>query len=536
MQGMGLSAVGARRNPGAAAAAALGTNAEKMTFPRLTRALLQGKPYFGSALRALQGDPSRHQYFEPAVRRAAALNNGKPIDVIEIGSWAGASAITWARALQAVGCGGRVVCIDTWAPYFDKGADAASHYQDMDEAARRGEIYRLFLHNIEACGVADIVSHHIVDSRQMESLFDPGSFAIVYIDGNHALDFVRSDIKAAKALASANAIVCGDDLELSREEVDAAAHQAEVKLGVDYAYSERAKAHYHPGVTEAVHEALGAVSNYGGFWAVERAAEGWRAATLDTKNARVPEHIKDAQDDAVELIGEVGEFNIVSAGGRFAAVSRRLGPTDVFSERVGERDLTSLVFSGDSASEVIEKARRAVSEAEAAQAARAIDDQRWTALSQRVDALSAGAQQQTQRIDEQSSTLHAIRARVDEQSNALTDAVASLLQRIAEAGERIEARIGAEAGALTAAVDASNHEIARQAQAEALRVSSLALSIDQLGARTAAEATEQRRLLSALTQEVIEADGRIDDLTRLHNSSLTQSVRRLFGINQVAAE
>ncbi|MEQ1811909.1 MAG: class I SAM-dependent methyltransferase, partial [Terricaulis sp.] len=204
-----------------------------MTFPRLTHALLQGKPYFGSALRALQGDPSRHQYFEPAVRRAAALTRGKPVDILEVGSWAGASAVTWARALQAVGCGGRVVCIDTWAPYFDTDADAASHYQDMDEAARRGEIYRLFLHNIEACGVADIVSHHIADSRKMESLFEPGSFSIVYIDGNHALDFVRSDIKAAKALTSANGIVCGDDLELSLDQVDAAAHGAEVKLGVD---------------------------------------------------------------------------------------------------------------------------------------------------------------------------------------------------------------------------------------------------------------------------------------------------------------
>ncbi|MEQ1811222.1 MAG: hypothetical protein ABL889_14925, partial [Terricaulis sp.] len=131
---------------------------------------------------------------------------------------------------------------------------------------------------------------------------------------------------------------------------------------------------------------------------------------------------------------------------------------------------------------------------------------------------------------------HAIRERGDEQSNALTDAVAGLLQRIAEAAARIESRMSTEASAITAAVDASKQEIARQAQAEALRVSGLAQSIDELGTRTSKEAVEQRRLLSALTQEVIEADGRIDDLTRLHNSSLAQRVRRLFGISQVAAE
>lgn len=528
-----------------------------MTFYRLTHALLQGRPYFGSALRALQGDPSRHQYFEPAVRRAAALGKGKAIDILEVGSWAGASAVTWARALQAVGCSGRVVCVDTWAPYFDTDADIASHYQDMDEAARRGEIYRLFLHNIKACGVAGVVSHHVIDSRKMDSLFEPGSFSIVYIDGNHALDFVRSDIAAAKALTRVNGIVCGDDLELPLDKVEDAAHRAQVKLGVDYAYSEHAKAHYHPGVTEAVHEAFGVVSNYEGFWATEHAEKGWTPATLNVSTVSLPEHIKDAMEDAVELIGEVGEFNVVSAGGRYAAVSKRLGPIDVFSERIGERDLTSLVFSGDSANAVLEKARRAVSEIEAAQAARASDDQRWTVLSQRVDALSAGVQEQTHalssmntRTDEQSTALDAIKTRIDQHSNALEAAVVSLIQRIAEASAGIESRMSTEASAITAAVDTMKQEADRQAQADAVRISALAQRIDNLSGdvsrvgdaldeeakRGCTEAIEMRRLLAALTQAVIDADGRIDDLTRLCDSSLSQRVRRLFRINQVAAE
>lgn len=514
-----------------------------MTFHRLTHALLQGKPYFGSALRALQGDPSRHQYFEPAVRRAAHLNDGKPVDILEVGSWAGASAISWAHALQAVGCGGRVVCIDTWAPYFDTNADAASHYQDMDEAARRGEIYRLFLHNIETCGVSELISHHVVDSRKMSSLFEPGSFSIVYIDGNHALDFVRSDIATAKLLAGANGIVCGDDFELSLDQVDAAAHKAEIGLGVDYAYSQHAQAHYHPGVTEAVHDAFGAVSNYGGFWAVERRAGEWSPSTLDTSKLSLPDHIRSAQDDDVKLIGEVGEFNVVSAGGRYAAISRRLGPVDVFSERVGERDMSSLVFGGDSEIEVVEKARKALAEMEAHEAARTLEHQRWNALSQRVEALSAGAEQQAQalrdvntRIEQQSNALEAIKSRGEEHATALQEAVASLVQRIAEASARIESQMRTDASAITAAIDASAQEIARRAHADALRVSDLAHHIDELSASTSAEAVEQRRLLAALTQEVIEADGSIDDLRRVHNSSITQRVRRLFRINQVAAE
>src|SRR5690242_11713345 len=38
-----------------------------MQFRLLAEALLSGKPYFGSALRAMQGPPERHQYFLPVV-------------------------------------------------------------------------------------------------------------------------------------------------------------------------------------------------------------------------------------------------------------------------------------------------------------------------------------------------------------------------------------------------------------------------------------------------------------------------------------
>lgn len=571
---------------GRTAATATQDEFRRMTFHRLTHALLQGKPYFGSALRALQGDASRHQYFEPAVRRAAALNKGKSIDILEVGSWAGASAVTWARALQAVGCGGRVTCVDTWAPYFNTDADAASHYRDMDEAARRGEIYRLFLHNVEACGVAEIVSHHVIDSSKMGSLFESGSFSIVYIDGNHALDFVRSDIALAKTLTRANGIICGDDLEITFDDVEAAAHRAQLELAVDYAYSEQAKAHYHPGVTEAVHEAFGVVANYSGFWAVEQLAGGWTPAKLDTARATLPDHIRDAMDDAVELVGEVSEFNIVSASGRYAAISKTLGPIEVFSERIGERDLSSLVLSGDSADVVLDKVRRAVSAAEDANAARAADEQHWTALSRRTDALGG-------RID-------VLSARMQEQIKALNAVTANMGQRISAVGTSIEERMGLQTITLTAAINELKQEINRQyvadnaralllnqridrvaqdvsrldendaqsrielervlqmlrghIDASAGRLSAEAAltqaaltsdianmdlriaALDEADKRSSAEAIELRRLLSALTHEVIEADDRIDDLTRLRNSSLARRLRNLFRIDQVTPE
>lgn len=58
----------------------------------------------------------------------------------------------------------------------------------------------------------------------------------------------------------------------------------------------------------------------------------------------------------VELIDEIGQYNIVKAGDRFLAVAKELGPINLFRERLGERDLDSLIFLGGTLEEVREKA------------------------------------------------------------------------------------------------------------------------------------------------------------------------------------
>ena len=71
-----------------------------MSYRRLAEALLQGQPYFGPALRSLQGFPERHRYILPVVKGVAARADVK---ILEIGSWAGTSAISWASALKKLG-------------------------------------------------------------------------------------------------------------------------------------------------------------------------------------------------------------------------------------------------------------------------------------------------------------------------------------------------------------------------------------------------------------------------------------------------
>jgi hypothetical protein len=58
---------------------------------------------------------------------------------------------------------------------------------------------------------------------------------------------------------------------------------------------------------------------------------------------------------AIELIGETPAFNLVQAGPQYLAVSKTLGPTDLFVERLGERDLIPVIFSAKTLEAVKEK-------------------------------------------------------------------------------------------------------------------------------------------------------------------------------------
>ena len=93
--------------------------------------------------------------------------NQDQVRILEIGSWAGASAITWAEAIKKLGRSGRVTCVDLWQPYFDLTVEQESHYREMSEAAKENKIFNLFLHNIRAANVSDMIDYLIGNARDV---------------------------------------------------------------------------------------------------------------------------------------------------------------------------------------------------------------------------------------------------------------------------------------------------------------------------------------------------------------------------------
>jgi predicted O-methyltransferase YrrM len=320
-----------------------------MSYRRLAEAMLQGRPYFGPALRALQGPPERHKYIRPVVKSVA--KNAGPLEILEIGSWAGASAISWAAALKELGLPGHVTCVDAWLPYFDLEKDKGGHYERMNRAAETGMVYKLFQHNVSCSGFAGTIEAKVGGSRQILPSLSRRSFDVIYIDGSHTLEDVLFDVREAKRLIRPKGIICGDDLELQLRDLDPKEVEAAAGSGQDYVLYSSSGVSYHPGVTLAVAREFGEVRAWDGFWAARFSGK-WRKVALDLAESELPAHVASA---AIRLEGDMPAYHLISNQDRYFALAKQLGPPDVAAEILGDEELQPLVLTGSTLEEIRQK-------------------------------------------------------------------------------------------------------------------------------------------------------------------------------------
>lgn len=256
----------------------------------LTAVLASGVPYFGHEMAARQGAPRRHAYMQAAVKLLAAEGVRSPL-ILEIGSWAGGSAVTWGRALQRYCAGGSVVCIDAWQPYFDLGKNSEDVYRAMDEAARNGGILKLFMHNVRVSGLGRTVIPLRGRAREVLGLLPDGWFDLAFIDGSHAYADVLTDIRESMRVVAEGGIVCGDDLELQLSQCpEDYARRTALEDRDTVPHPENGN-WFHPGVTLAVAEVFGEVSCWQGFWGVRKKGSGGASFTLPEPEPGVPNHL-----------------------------------------------------------------------------------------------------------------------------------------------------------------------------------------------------------------------------------------------------
>lgn len=256
------------------------------------RCIELGRVYFGPVLAAFQGRQVRHYILQQLVASYARAAE-HPLSVLEIGSWAGGSAITIGNELRAhAKAGSRLFCLDPWQPYDDR---TGSSYIDgpMQAALSNGSAFQLFMHNVKAAGLSDLVVVLRGTSADILPKLAPGTFDLVFVDGDHRYAAVKSDLMLSIPLVRDGGILCGDDLEKQFPDVDAAACIGAERD--DSIVDPKSGATYHPGVARAVHELIGPVAEKAGFWAIRKVGEGFIPPELaDVITADIPLHFRRA--------------------------------------------------------------------------------------------------------------------------------------------------------------------------------------------------------------------------------------------------
>lgn len=261
------------------------------------------KPYFGSIMAARQGRVVRHGYMSKLIELeckklkpsyAKASEGDFQYEVLEIGSWAGSSAITFAEAIKKYNNSkGKVTAVDAWQSFHGEHIDKPS-LAVMEKTLKDGTIFNLFLHNIKSAGVEHLIEIKRGWSKDILPALRGRFFDLIFIDGSHFYKDVLLDLQNSAPLLTDGGILCGDDLELRFDEVDCDALFK--NRDNDSLKDPKSNRPYHPGVTLALHEFFGKeVSCWKGFWAMRKTNNSWQRiiyTDMDEGKVEIPKHLK----------------------------------------------------------------------------------------------------------------------------------------------------------------------------------------------------------------------------------------------------
>lgn len=131
----------------------------------------------------------------PEISASLSRLDAPPRKILEIGSWEGRSAVWFLGAFPEC----ELTCVDTWE-------GSAEHTPDMVSG-----IFDRFGRNVEAAGAASRVK--VVRASSETALYglEPGSFDVVYVDGDHHAYAALRDIVFAWGLLRRGGVLLVDD-------------------------------------------------------------------------------------------------------------------------------------------------------------------------------------------------------------------------------------------------------------------------------------------------------------------------------------
>ena len=251
--------------------------------------LVKGEPYFDHKNSVLSA-PVRHLFMIGVIWYLATQKKISDVSIMEIGTWFGASALSWAQGLKEyLDSRGSITCIDAWEPFFDLDVHKnQKHVLEMEKLLESDLVYKVFLHNINTLPETINTQHFRGKSENILKFLKSDSFSVVFIDADHTYNYVKDDILNSMRLVQNYGIICGDDLNLQISDVDK--NYAIENMNKDFINDPKTNKNYHPGVTVAVNEIFGEVSSWGGFWAMQKVDNSWKKFSLKDMPIIYPSH------------------------------------------------------------------------------------------------------------------------------------------------------------------------------------------------------------------------------------------------------
>jgi len=240
----------------------------------------------------VQSNPVRYGYMVDLVRHICEnRDKAQPLSILEIGSWVGASAISWATAINTYNNGlGLVTCVDPWEEYRTYRKTSNAPDDRMNVLFEHEIPSTLFNHNIRAYGLEDLIISIKSTGKKIISQLPDESFDIIYQDGNRLLDHIIDDIGLAKPKIKDGGYLVGDDLVLQVHEVNQEEMAIAIDQNIEMIKDSRTEKIYLPGLTLAVSKCFSKVSVENGFWWVKRNGNEWLPIKIALTNG-IPDHI-----------------------------------------------------------------------------------------------------------------------------------------------------------------------------------------------------------------------------------------------------
>jgi predicted O-methyltransferase YrrM len=266
-----------KRSPRAhkAAFAALSYAQAVVDAPRYLMCRWANKVYIGPVMSGRQTWSTRVPHMLEAIREELRATRDEEFRVLEIGTWAGQSALLWAEEIRRAGRSGKVFCVDPWLPFASNEQTGINNaVLRMSKIAAKDQIFPLFWHNVRAAKLTDFIVPVRGRSCDVLPALAPETFNIVFVDGSHFYrDFIQ-DLRLAMSLVRTDGIVCGDDLELQFEEVDQ--RHARKNCDRDFVTDPKTDCEFHPGVTVGVFDVFQRrIGSRDGFWLQRKSPNGW---------------------------------------------------------------------------------------------------------------------------------------------------------------------------------------------------------------------------------------------------------------------